>query len=477
MRQAVLLLVSVALAIPNPCLLAQDSAAPKTHTVETAPFRVTVDLSGVFEQDSMTELRLTPKAWSKFVVKSVVPQGTRVAAGDAVLVLESDDLENAIRDAEYAVTLGRLSLSQAQEEMKVLEASLPLDLEAAERAKKYSDEDLEYYRTVGAELQKRLAERSMRMAQEQLEYAQEELNQLEKMYKADDLTEETEEIILLRTRRDVEHATFSAETAKLRFDKSTNLDMPREKLQAENSAVRQNLALQRAKVALPSAVEQKRIELEKQTQAQKQAELNRDKLLADRELMTLEAPVAGVVRYGQCERGRWTTGAQLQSQLREGGTLTANTTLFTIVSGDQMFIRVDVPEAQLHLLTPGKTGTATPTANSRLRLAAKLESVGDIPVKDGTFDGRVSFTGDRAGLTAGMNCSVKLVAYASESALSVPTSAIFSDDGDEASKHVFIAGETPEKRAVKTGHVRGDATEILDGLKAGDVILLEKPKS
>ena len=36
------------------------------------------------------------------------------------------------------------------------------------------------------------------MAKEELEYEQEELHQLEKMYKADDITEETEQIVLKR---------------------------------------------------------------------------------------------------------------------------------------------------------------------------------------------------------------------------------------------------------------------------------------
>ena len=44
--------------------------------------------------------------------------------------------------------------------------------------------------------EKQRSESAVRRSQERLLYEEEELDQLEKMYKADDLTEETEEIIL-----------------------------------------------------------------------------------------------------------------------------------------------------------------------------------------------------------------------------------------------------------------------------------------
>ena len=53
-----------------------------------------------------------------------------------------------------------------------------------------------------------------------LDYEKDELEQLEKMYEADDLTEETEEIVLKRQRNSVEFAEFSLENAKLSRDET-----------------------------------------------------------------------------------------------------------------------------------------------------------------------------------------------------------------------------------------------------------------
>jgi multidrug resistance efflux pump len=372
--------------------------------------------------------------------------------------------------------LSKLALEGGQSELASLQKSVPLDLEAAERAKKQADEDLEYYVKTGEELTRKNAERMARMSQEQLEYSQEELDQLEKMYKADDLTEETEEIILLRQKREVEHAKFSAEAAKIRLDRNLEIEFPRDRTNMQNAAVRQDLALQKAKATLPASLEQKRLEVVKLEHGTKQAAEKVAKLKGDLDLMIVKAPAAGVVRYGQCDRGKWTTAAQLEPQMREGGSVMPNQTLFTIVSGDRTFIRVDVPEAQLAQCTPGKTGVAVTAGYPDARLPAKLEAVDLIAVREGVYNGRVSYAPDKTPVIVGMGVTVKLTTYSKEGAISVPSSAVFAEESDEMSRYVWIAGEKPEKRTVKVGLTKGDRIEVHEGLKADEKILLEKPK-
>ena len=71
-----------------------------------------------------------------------------------------------------------------------------------------------------------------------LDYEKDELDQLEKMYKADDLTEETEEIVLKRQRNAVEFAEFSLENAKINSDEMLNIRMPRMDIQIKESLER-----------------------------------------------------------------------------------------------------------------------------------------------------------------------------------------------------------------------------------------------
>ena len=79
---------------------------------------------------------------------------------------------------------------------------------------------------------------SVKSAVEYLEYAKEELRQLEKMYRSKDLTEETEEIILRRTRFQVESSEVQLKEAELRRDVTLKVELPRREIKAREAAAR-----------------------------------------------------------------------------------------------------------------------------------------------------------------------------------------------------------------------------------------------
>ncbi len=84
----------------------------------------------------------------------------------------------------------------------------------------------------------------------------------------------------------------------------------------------------------------------------------------------------------------------------------------------------------------------------------------------------------RIPVVAGMACSVELKVYDKEKAITVPASAVFDDDGEADHEYVFVVTDKGHsKRPVKTGRSKGDNTEIVDGLKDGEEILLSRPES
>lgn len=457
-----------------------EKSAPETHTVEPGPFKVEVSLEGVFEAAQMTEVVLRPEVFSAFEVEKAVPQGTKVKKGDPILWFETEAIDEQLRNAEFALQLSRLSLQGAELELKTLEASVPLDMRDAERAHQQAVLDLEYYNRVGADLALRSAEESLKSSEYSLEYAQEELNQLEQMYKADDLTEETEEIILKRARRDVDQTEFFLQSARERHQRTINEQLPRQKEQTEEAVVRAEIALQRAQATLPSSVDEKRIALQKLKFSHENQEREFARLKADRELMVVEAPADGIVYYGHCERGSWPMSQTIAKQLRQGGNVQPNQVVMTIVGEGPAFLRVTVPEASLRFAKAGAEGVAIPTAYPQTKLPARSLGMDPIPVADGQFDGRVGFDLKQGDLpiVPGMNASVKLTGYSKADALAVPTSAIFGEEEDDSQKYVLVykEGAEPEKRTVTIGEASGDRTEVTSGLAAGDKILLKKPE-
>ncbi len=73
----------------------------------------------------------------------------------------------------------------------------------------------------------KVTEYHLKSAQEILEYAEEEYRQLEKMYKADDLREETEKIVLRRAKAGVDRAKLGLELAQASHEEAVKLSLPR----------------------------------------------------------------------------------------------------------------------------------------------------------------------------------------------------------------------------------------------------------
>lgn len=458
----------------------QEKKPPDTHTVAPGPFHVQIDLDGVFESEQMSEVILRPDAYSGMVADKAVPQGTMVKQGEPILWLETDKIDEQLTNMEFDLEQARLSLAQAELELESAEAAAPLDLRAAERAKEQADMALEHYLKVDADMARRSADESLKGSEYQVEYAQEELSQLEQMYKADDLTEQTEEIILKRAQRDVARSEFFLELARVRHDRAVNETLPRRKAEMQDANERAALALQRAQATIPRSVEEKRIALQKQRTGLQRQERRYSELQADRELMVVEAPAAGVVYYGRCDRGRWPTSATMAKQLRKGGSVSSNQVIMTIVAAGPGFVRTDVTEASVRFMTPGTAVTIKPVAYPRARIAGKFKSVDPIPVSEGKFDGQIAITGDvgSASIVPGMKCSIKVSAYSRTDALAVPKSAVFAEEADDDQKYVYVAPDDgePRKQSVEVGETSGDRTEILSGLSAGEKILLKQPK-
>lgn len=468
-----------------PGTFAQDAAKPAegakpaggTHKVANGPLKVEVTLSGVLEATNMAEVSLVPKVWAQFVVREAVPAGKRVKKGDVLIQLETEKIDEAIRDLEAGQALAELAFKQDEQELRLLTASTPVDLETAQRAKKIADEDLERYEKIEAELAQKSEEFQVKSTKQYLEYAMEELKQLEKMYKADDLTEETEEIVLQRARNDVEQSQFNFERIMINHDRALKIDLPRAMEKHRDAARAAALAWDKAKTTLPLALSKAQLELEKSTFDRAKAAESLADMKHDRTLLTITAPADGIVYYGRCVSGKWTTGAELSGRLRRGGQLVAHEVLATVVQEGKLFVRANVPEKELAHVTTGAAGKLVPAAFPKTKVGVKVREVSSIPVADGVFEAKLDLVGAAPALIAGMAGEVKLVAYAKADAILVPSKALFADELDEDKQYVLIAGKDGKgtRRDVVAGQSSGTNTEITAGLKAGEQILLEKP--
>ena len=461
-----------------------SGAKPATVKVEKGSFKTEVALTGVFEAERLTEVSLRPKAWAlPLVVERAIELGTPVKKGDILVEFDHDKIDKAIQDTEVENTLGDLALKQAEEELPMIEKALPVDLTAAERGRNHADEDLKKFLEIDRPQIERNAQFSVKRSVESLEYSKEELRQLEKMYRSKDLTEETEEIILRRHRFEVEVAEFYLKEAELHRNQALKVDLPRQEQHVRENALKLAIELDKARALLPLNLNQKRLTLAKLRHEQVKSSEKLADLRRDRDEMTVHAPADGLVYYGRPERGQWSAAA-IAPKLHKGGVIAPDEVFITIVAPRPIGVRAIVDEKDLHALSQPRElkGVVTPAFDPDQRLPARLTAVLTVPREAGKFEAfiAVDIGEDKAAIKPGMACTVKFVPYRNDDALTIPSTAVFSDDSAEIiTNYVYLAkperdGKFP-KQWVKTGKTFGGKTEILEGLSQGDEILASKP--
>jgi len=449
---------------------------PASHVTGRGSIKRVVQFDAVLEAVEMHPVCIEPKAWADLTVVEAAAHGARVRAGDALVRLDTDKLREQIADLEQDAPAAAIALEMARAELASLKEATPHRLAAARRSRRVVDEDQEYFEKEGRERRIRSAKFNVQSAEQRLANAEEELKQLRQMYEADDLTEQTEEIILKRQEFEVETAAFSLDHLRASSEREIETAIPRETENLQSQKRDQGLALALAEETLPKALTRKELEVEKLARDQKKAQKRLDDLKADLAALDVRAPADGVVMYGACEAGRWTTGPVVTKKLVRGGKLAPYEIFMTVVNPDRFQLKAVVPEADLGKTRIGMAGEAAPVALPNRKLPVKIESVDRVPLVTGGFGATLSLTpsGPRD-LQPGMNCKVTLTDTSSANALVAPVQAVLGE-GDE--KHVFVrvADGKAEKRAVRTGESDGQNIEIVEGLAEGDTILLSKPE-
>ena len=223
------------------------------------------------------------------------------------------------------------------------------------------------------------AEQSLKNSRFQLEYAEEELKQLQQMYEADDLTEETEEIILRRAQRSVESARFSLKSSEIGYERTLQRELPLELLRLKEAADRRDQALSRTRIRIPIALEKKRLDVTK-LHATRDWRM-RSWLTCDAtwKAMTIVAPAT--VRLLRTVRAWQVAGcSEICREVAAGRKPTPNQTIMTIVTLQPLLIRLDVAEKDRPNIKSGLSALAVPTGAPEHRLDAQVASISPVPI-------------------------------------------------------------------------------------------------
>ncbi len=190
---------------------------------------------------------------------------------------------------------------------------------------------------------------------------------------------------------------------------------------------------------------------------------------------TMTSPIDGVVAQVNLTPNTKVTGT---ASLTTGAGTTTTVSASTAASAQMVVVDITswqlnatVGMADLAVLKPGMDATILPTG-IQAPMPAKLSAVGLVGTTtsgQATFPITLLFTGNPTNLYIGGTADAT-VTVSSIEALTVPTAAITSSNGQPSVTLMRNGAETPV--VVRTGRTFGTMTEILDGVAEGDEVVV-----
>lgn len=245
------------------------------------------------------EVKLEVKAYKgKIHFEKVVPQRTSLKKGDEIATFRAPELDKEISEAREALELQEKSYALQKAGFKNFLKKQALELDRAEHGLKTAKQAIENWKNELKAERIRKSEMDVERLEHSVQDQQDELDQLEKMYKGNDLAKDSQEIVLNRARRRLKRTKESLFMRRNEHKRMLEYDIPnmdKEMLLRVRGAEAHFEDLQNkkkhdypdARARLDGA--EKRLEAARETL---------EKLLEDAECLRLVAPMDGVVLWG-----------------------------------------------------------------------------------------------------------------------------------------------------------------------------------
>ncbi len=161
--------------------------------------------------------------------------------------------------------------------------------------------------------------------------------------------------------------------------------------------------------------------------------------------------------------------------LEVGSSVTAGTTLLSILEGEDMTLTIAVDELDVVSVQEGQSVSITVDALSDLTVEGTVEKIA--PVGSGesgvtTYDVKLSFDAAGTGIRAGMNATGEILVASVEDALYIPVEALMT-----VNDQYCVLTASGSYQPVETGIMNDEYVQILSGLEAGDLVCYESDAS
>ncbi len=444
------------------CFMVSLSADDNNEIVKKGQLIYKSDLQGVVLGKKVHEIKIDAKQFPQWQLKHAAKHGDTVKKGETIAHFEDEALNDEIARLESELELQKLSFSKQQESYNLHLAKMAVDLKKGEIQQAIDTQKSNNYLKTGQDLEKENLQQSLIDAKNGLSYQEEELKQLKKMYGEDQVTDETEELVLRRQVNSIKTYQQMFKNRQYEVNEGINYTIPVNVANAEYALFLADFNNKKVKGEWDVFVVSEKKKLENLEQNLKKLEKNLGELLKDKEnFLVMNAPADGVVYFGALQGGKW----QVQVDNYEAGQVLAKgATLFHIVENNQYNIQAKTSLEQNLQLDKETSYFAEIPGKGFQKIALKEQK--NIPV-NGAYSLEFEL-GENNNFLHGVEVKIQALRKLSGETISLPVSAIKTEELDPTKKFVEVVKDgKAEKKYVQTGLMTQGRVVILDGIEEG----------
>lgn len=436
------------------------------HTVQPIDISITAVESGTLESASSSPV-YSEVAGQTAIIR-LIAEGTRVEKGDVVVELDSSSFIKQLTDQQIGVERASNARSQAEQANVTAESKAQGDLANAELALEFTKLDIQKYEQGEYPVARRTMQIGIALAEEELERAQVEL-QFSEDLAGDKYINQGE---LEAARFGVTQREFKVENAKENLRLLEQFTFPRTKRDLESKVTEAERALNAVKELARINAQQAVTNLKVQ---ERTLELEKSKLTTlERQIekCTMRAPQAGVVVYPAPQ-----DEDLVELFIKQGTMIRERQHVFSIPDTNVLQVSTSIHEAKINQIKPGMQARITIAVLSDVALAGEVLHVSPLPdpgdwrrttVK--FYETKVKLNEQLEGLRPGMSAKVEILIDHLEAVLALPVQSVVQR-GRSGLCYV-LAGGAPELRRVRIGKASNEFVEIVEGLSAGERVVL-----
>jgi HlyD family secretion protein len=440
------------------------------HVVRKTSLLITVTEKGHLK--ATDSVNIVPQFRRQGTILSLIDEGKSVQEGEILVEFDKTEVQTQIDELENQLIQYETELDAARASLEIQEKDNDSQVKAAEVALERARLELERYEQGEGPNEHRTKKLDVERAESEFTRARDKYEQVPDLLEKGYLTQDQAEEERFRLRE----SEINLENRKSELTLFETYTRPMEiaRLHSEHETKERDLARTQETAQINVKEKQARI-----TQHERQVQSTRDRLTKHRkehEQMTMKAPKPGIVLYGDPSRP-WE-----KDRIKVGNQVYSGMTVLTIPDLTSMQCLIQIHEADINHIAMGQACTLTIDTHKGQTFTGKVARVAQVATSNwdsGPDNRRFEVVVDLDSLEgveirSGVSARVQIHVDEVKDVLTVPLHAVHADAGEH---FCFVSkGGAIERRAVKVGRNNDHFVILLEGVAAGEAVLLYDPR-